>query len=341
MKRKNRALFFLTAFLAFYIAVSFINGYAEKRLNYVVNATPEQAVATCLSGWNCRVALDLPIDKAGYYVTLQHELARQVPQESKRPCIDLRIHGTSSKSSVAILGGMGPLSDARILECVISRLKGNKMEGDIHLLSAPPPRTFIEILTGLPSYLIQLRRFLHQDHHMVYLASNTAHIHYRFLNWLGKNNIVDLTAYIADQAKSATDDACVLILGTKKAHDELLYDSRLEQKGVRFISISFSQQLVVQEAIDKIKEGIKDDSDEKIYSLVEEIVRMRYRENKPVNILLIGCTELSILLEAKRKEIERLGLLILDSEKLFIEKICNDIATTQSITLPSCATVLP
>lgn len=270
----------------------------------------------------------LAIDQFDHYSILQSKIAKLICQESQRPSINLQLNGKrsddSAKNSCAIVGGMGPLSDARILSLIVEKLKEKNIADDckINLLSAPPPRTFLEILCNSQSYLSNLYHFLNKNHSAVYLASNTAHLHFGFINALGKKNLVNLTHYIADKAKDSVDIPSVLILGTKAAKKATLYENLFQERSINYLTINQEEQEIVQEEINKTKMGKLEDGGEKLYDLICNVIQ---RQKNSVNLLLLACTELSIALESQKNKLEALGITILDSEELFAEKIANDI----------------
>ncbi len=277
----------------------------------------------------------LPIDKPEYYSALQKKIGECILKESERPKIELRMVGEGiTKNFCAILGGMGPLSDARILELVIAELKekGFLDQCAIHLLSAPPPRGFIEMLRDVLPYLIHVHSFLNEGTRQVYLASNTAHIHIDFMNKLGKNNIANLVQYVADRAKTEVVDPCVFIVGTKAAKEKKLYERLFQERGVRFVTLPSDDQEIIQEEIEKTKMGMLNDGGERAFGVICKMIK----EGSPVNLLLLGCTELSIALQEKREQLEALGVLVLDSEQLFAEKISADMAQSRIKNSGSC-----
>lgn len=277
------------------------------------------------------LSIALPVDKSDYYGMLQKKIAELIPKESQRSTVDLWINGgnPNSVSSCAILGGMGPLSDARILDLIIRKLKEKNVSDrcTIKLMSAPPPRAFFEVISDIQRYLINLHLFLNADNHQhrVYLASNTAHIYFNFLNTLARGKVVNLTEYVVDRAESCVEHPHVLIIGTKVARKKRLYEKLFEKKGVQYANVNSEQQEVVQEEINKTKAGRSQADDDTLYNIICDGIKAQKIKGTPVNVLLLGCTELSIALEGKLDELKRLGVVVLDSEELFAEKISIDI----------------
>ncbi len=275
--------------------------------------------------------VSLPIDKSPYYSALQKKIAVLIPSEFQRPSLSLQVSGDEvipfSQSSCAILGGMGPLSDARILDLVVTKLKQRNLldRCKITLLSAPPPRGFFEILWNMQSYLVKLYAFLNGDHHHVYLASNVAHSHFNFMNMLGRKNMVNLTRYVADVAESCIAHPRVLIIGTKLGAKEQLYEKLLQDRNIEYVSLSEAQQQIVQEEIEKTKSGHLYDCGDRLYKAIHDVVIKQSTDGNPINVLLLGCTELPIALESKKSELQNLGVFIVDSEQLFAEKIAIDV----------------
>lgn len=285
----------------------------------------EQGVETRKDASNLFFSLTLNPHEVDCYGELQNTIAACIPQESQRPTISLLIEDGSSaddKISIGIIGGMGPLSDARIVNLIIEKLEFKKLTRScrIHLLSAPPPRSAFEIVSRGFSYLRNLYQFISSPHQFVYLSSNSAHMYFYWINQMGNNNLVDLTHDVADKVKGITQNPYVLIIGTTAAKNANLYGKLFKERNVRYLYLSDEQQEIAQQEIDRAKSGLMHES--KLYGIIKQVAL----EN-PVNVILLACTELSMVLESRREELDELGMMIIDSEQIFAEKICLDIET--------------
>jgi aspartate/glutamate racemase len=265
------------------------------------------------------------MDRSEYYSTLQKEIAKQIPLESQRPTIDLQLCGTQIDTplSCGIIGGIGPLSDAELLEQMIPQLR--RLDNiRIQLFSSPPPRTWGEVLLNIHHYLANLYKFLQRDHNRVYIASNAAHANFEPLALLGKGNLINLTEPIRDRMASG-ENSHVCIVGSTLARETRLYEHLFEEKGLSYTRTTPEEQVVVQEEIDKVKAGQLQDDGERLFALLEAIIERNKKEESPVTHLLLACTELLMALRTKRLELECLGIQIVDSEQEFAAKIAEDL----------------
>lgn len=271
------------------------------------------------------------------YVDLVAAVASRIPEEYQRPIVDLKIyfgpkHLVSHKNTIGILGGMGPLSDANLIELIVSQMLSSGMEGKnigmLHLLSLPPPRTTIDQISGGPSYALRLTSFLRQDYASFFLASNTAHVYFESLQFIaGSKRIVNLPLSVANQIANhpQLSNEPVLILGTMKAWDYHLYEELFNHEGVSFKTLSVQDQARIQEWIDRIKTSKL----EKHHShmLYQEILLLA-RKYGTLNILL-GCTELPLGLSDYAGNLYREGFLLFDTEKIFAEYIAKALRETK------------
>ncbi len=205
-----------------------------------------------------RITLRLKPADWGYYLALQQEIAKLIPEESKRPTIDLAVTNTSSntaRASIGIAGGTGPLSDSELLKLIMESLNSEtnrkkKLDWNqfaINLYSAPPPRNASEGWSRGISYVEGLTGFATRGHDKYFLASNTAHSkmsNFRELvsltilrRGIGQKEgaVVDLVDYVASQVASKDD---VLILGTLRAYKDHLYPNYLSKRGLRAADLS-------------------------------------------------------------------------------------------------------
>lgn len=263
--------------------------------------------------------INLSPSQIDYYETLQKTIAEKIPKESKRPTLFLEILGRQTPS-YAIVGGMGPLSDARIVNLVIDNLRQKGLVNlcKISLLSAPPPRSIWESATKGFSYISRLYTFVNNDHTYVYLASNSAHLYFNWIDRLGSKNLVNLTQYVADQVQIISNKPHVLIAGTTKGRKANLYGKLLANRSISYAFPSDIEQDLIEEIIQMTKIGIEPKS-----TLVDVLIKSIAKTK--TNTLLLSCTELSIALENQQEQLKALGIIIIDSEKLFAEKICIDI----------------
>jgi aspartate/glutamate racemase len=277
-----------------------------------------------------KLSLNLPIEKFTYYITLQKEIAKLIPVEAYRPTIDLKLYGKNVKSedpsTIAILGGIGPLSDAELLKKTILNLHSQGISLDnlkINLLSAPPPRSFFKIVKNGFNYFLNIRKFLNRNHNKIYIASNTAHHRYKCISSLAKKNAVNLVALVAADISRNKDSRGVLVLGTTKTRNRRIYASIFDKNGTVNIAPDNSDQKLIQEDINLTKQGKLVDNGNRLKQIIKNIITTSRQNGVMVDQILLGCTELSLALkEDGISEIEKeLHVKIINSEEEFAKRI--------------------
>lgn len=263
--------------------------------------------------------------KAHDYLKMQKAIARKIPNEYSRPIFDIRYiyddyRPVTNQGSIGILGGIGPVSDANIIRLMMAKLDPDRIDSGamIHLFSVPPPRkTHDQIIRGL-SYMGRITRFLRRGYDHYFLASNTAHLNYRKIDWLaGSDRLRHLPQIIADriEAYHAAEnfEKAILILGTTKARQKRLYGRIFDEKNMAYAEIGMDHQHELQAWIDRVKEGRINDEDRK--QLKDFVINLGlvYQAQS----LLLACTELPLGLGRLMEELRREGFKVYDTEEMF------------------------
>jgi aspartate/glutamate racemase len=298
-----------------------------------------------VAGKNCygtKIKLDLPffiefgnkkIPGHSYYVELQKQIAdvKKGEDDSQKPSIDLKLFGQKTTindvSEFAIIGGIGCLADADLLDQTMAALQKEKVQFDrmkISLYSNPPPREMGSAI-NLPAFVKRTLKYLNKPHKKFFLASNTAHINFNKLNIASLGYGINMVKIIANNLRK-TADPHVLILGTTQAYKANLYPNELHSLNVDHQSANEQEQQIVQEEIDKLKHNILEDGGERLFSTVQGMVGRLRREGKRVNQILLGCTELPAILKPYIKRIKKeLGVTVIDSQREFAKIIANSV----------------
>jgi len=265
---------------------------------------------------------NFPPECVDYYKALQEAIAKKSPDEEYRPLICLNIRGkdrdNSSPADIGMAGGMGPLSDATILEKLFKEMDQNTKDNFSGVMySMPPPRSFWNQLTsfwGFSSLYKSLREALPCT--FLHILSNTGHLGRRAweedIVFGGKELglVYDMTAPVANEIqKVAGPNAPVLILGTKRASDNRLYQDLLENRGLQPIvptgeyegeeAADYLQKIIDQVKAGNVNEkfpGSEDTYGDKFIEFVEN-----YATKNKCNSLLFSCTELPMLLHTHRQ----------------------------------------
>eukprot|EP01040_Poterioochromonas_malhamensis_P013574 gene13574-14946_t len=270
-------------------------------------------------------------EEINQYQEFQEKVSRTLPIEYERPIVHLQVkknYVNSSGSSCAIIGGMGPLSDALLVRQIVYRLQeSNCTSYHIDLLSIPPPRNISQAFFGGLRYVYELRNFLHsKSFPHVFLASNTAHVNYQFFHWLSSSSspIENLTKQVTERIAESLSPSETLILETITGHKNLLYEKQFAEKNLRFCSLPENDQTIIQGIIDTTKAGRN--TEETSNTLAG------YIESYKVDCVLLGCTELPIALgDEKMEYFRKKGINIVDTEKEFADVISRTIIRDQSL----------
>jgi aspartate racemase len=245
------------------------------------------------------VELHLPWSSWRDYVELQRALAVEIPAESERPTIHLVLRNSDKppQKTIAILGGLGPLADANLLEQVIGELSGAQIAPsvEIQIYSNPhPPRKFVSIFSASAwIYMWDLVQFLRQKNVDEFiLGSNTAHMQYAGLNWLSGKRLFNGVDHVARLlGETCATDSRILVLGTSAAAKAELYPKALANAGLNSVKPSSDQQALIQEAIEEIKSGRIAAGRE---HLKTALVGLR---GLPFTHVLMACTELPLVID--------------------------------------------
>ena len=325
------------------------------------------------------ISLILDISKVKWYLSLQRKLSQIIPEEAKRPTIYLSMvtqpdepklaakglllqsspssatqsieffpHNKSADDCcVAILGGMGPVSDAELL-CGICELialqkkhQAPRKHTVIRLLSAPPPRKVWDIAWRSLPYLSSLMSFFRDvGQAPIFLASNTSHVYFPYFRALAGTGLQNLTTAVVrdcsehngqeikdkDKRSLPESPSCVLIIGTSLAASYRLYEQCLEAVGVPSVSLTLAEQQLVQSNIDKVKSGVLLDNGEQLFNIIKSAI-IAYNSRVPqgghlITVILLGCTELPLALGRKVEIIaHETGARIVNSEEVFRDEI--------------------
>lgn len=257
------------------------------------------------------------------YLQVQKILAEKVPSEYDRPVISLKlISGVNDSMGkrIGILGGMGPLSDAHLLNKIVRELENKNVNRGylIHLYSLPPPRKALEQITGGVKYALRLRKFLKRDYQEYYLASNTAHLNLNVMKKIASSaNIIDLTKLVAQRIKESELEGNIVILGTSGAWKKKLYPQLLNQVNVPNSMPIFSEQIILQSWIDKIKQDTFTSNDS--LGLLDFVRSQTIRSNS--KSILLACTEVPLGLGNSISLLEDEGFIVYDTEIIFSQVI--------------------
>ncbi len=271
-------------------------------------------------------ALELHLESTGNlkkfassYLRLQKLIAKHIPKESQRPLFSLHLQlqpGTPTQT-VGLLGGMGPLSDAHILAKVANliNIKSTPKNTALHLLSAPPPRTFGEIIWDGPRYLWQIWEFFRSGYDRFFLLSNTAHLHYEALSFITlQGTIFHLPKAIVALITPTADD--ILIFNTSRGVDGQLFQEILDNSNFLYLLPDEKSQSDLQAWIDQAKKGTFSKEDRRLFiNFVDNLMKKSGSRH-----ILLGCTELPLAFGDQLNKIKS-QYVVYDSELILVHEI--------------------
>ena len=269
-----------------------------------------------------------PPENIAYYLALQQQLAKTFPSEPYRPTIDLHIRGKDSDEGsdcIGILGGMGPLSDAEITQTAIGKLTGlqkNRLRMD--LFSAPPPRSCWQKCKRGLDYLSRVRNFASRPHiRTIYLTSNTAHAD--FSNWSRRcqGKLTNMVDGVVSILGSGITETHYLIFGTREAYTKRLYPDKLDNAGISYSEVSEEHSYVLQNLIDRAKSDTVTPNDQQ---LLHKIIKDYKGNHSKISHVLLGCTELRLVLPDSESLQKELGITVVQTDDLFATMISEGLA---------------
>lgn len=273
-----------------------------------------------------RVIADIRPKQVPQYVALQEALAQLLPDEFNRPTLMLTVRGAKRGSQhdvpdFGLLGGIGPLSDANMLQRFV---KDQADPDHIHLqlLSAPPPRPAERkqgtYLRHLHNYLGAMRAFFKLPHKRAALLSNTAHVNFKMLGaFFAPRNAINLVEKNVLAIKALAPDR-VLVLGTLEASKQALYPKAFKQHGIAYTmpvdeenKPSLAAQRSMQAIIDQAKQGNR----EIAANILLNFIKAQVNTSQPSHIFL-SCTELTLLADTKLRN----GKSMADTLRTWLDK---------------------
>jgi len=268
------------------------------------------------------------------YLRFQLRVAQLIPEEERRPTVDLtltEVEPGKAEKTIGILGGTGPLADGELIRSIMRMIRASGFSVDwravsINLFSAPPPRSFYEMTHRGWSYLGRVDEFATRGHDRYYLASNTAHSRIDSFSFLVRTTyfrkgishsffpVINLVQDVVQKVSAASlaTGSNLLVLGTKAAYDAQLYPQYLKRAGWvdgdslssesdvpfvlgQYFSISSAEMAErFQAAIDLAKKGDQTETRIRMREIIFSEVAGLPKNNLPLKIIF-GCTEIPMV----------------------------------------------
>ena len=207
---------------------------------------------------------------------------------------------------IGILGGMGPEATAYLYMSIIRILqsKGDKYDSDfpkIIIYSLPLPDIVEKIKSEkfIVSMLIDgVKKLEFVGSSFIAIACNSVFFYIKQMQNAVSIPIINVMEETAKEV-SEKDYKKVGLLGTKLTIKQKLFDNALGKYGIKIIYPNEKQQEKITKIIINILSGKKLKSDTLQLNLI-----IKYLQNKGAESIILGCTELPLILSQENIDIE-------------------------------------
>jgi len=152
--------------------------------------------------------------------------------------------------------------------------------------------------------------------HKIYIACNTVHTYYQYLQEKSQWKIINLIQATCDKIKKQWHKK-VLILSSKTTNDIWLYDAYLQKLWISFCKVNTIEQDTLDQIIESVMGWMVREKD---FWYIEDISK-KYKKQWATGVI-IGCTELPLATRAERNSLE-----VFDTIEILTEMIS---ASTQT-----------
>ena len=166
----------------------------------------------------------------------------------------------------------------------------------------------------LPFLIDGIKKLEQSKADFVVIPCNTIHF---FIDKLRKSISIPILSIIEETAKKCKIKGYqkIGVLATKKTIEKKLYDNELERFNIKLITPTIQEQENVSKIIFHILSGKKSEYNKKqLLRIVKDL------ENKGAEAIILGCTDLQLLLSQKDSKVK-----LLDTVEIFAEATINKI----------------
>ncbi len=226
--------------------------------------------------------------------------------------------------TVGVIGGLGPETTSEFYLKIINLCrKQNKIHyPPILIYSVPVPfkveQDIVEMGKNeekmLPVLIDGVKKLKQSKVDFIVIPCNTVH---SFIDNLRKIISTPILSIIEETSKKCKTKGYqkVGILSTKKTIEKKLYDKELERFNIELLTPTVQEQKNVSEIIFRILSGKKSKDDkEQLLQVVKGL------EKKGAEAIILGCTDLQLLLSQKDSKIK-----FLDTVEIFAKATVNEI----------------
>jgi len=228
--------------------------------------------------------------------------------------------GLKVKKIIGIIGGMGPMATCDLFSKIISSTQAHKDQEHVHLIidnNTDIPDRSAHILgygeDPVPEIKMVIQTLVIDGAEILAMPCNTAHYYYQTLNDYAKRlnpeiEFVHMIDEVALRCESLGFKRLLLLstLGTYKSD---LYKSFFEEKGISLIYPASDSRQIVMDAIYAYKNNESIDK--------EGLKRLlNYGEDQAVDGIILGCTELPLIISAHETFLPLIDPALILAEKL-------------------------
>jgi aspartate racemase len=213
--------------------------------------------------------------------------------------------------TIGILGGIGPESSAVFYQRLIAAFKEKFNPKDntyfprIIINSIPAPELTLGASSNTLESYVEGLKFLELNSDFIAIICNTAYLYHDYFKTQIKKPILD----IREKVKTAVNNKNILFLGSPNSITNNVFS--LEEN--QCLKLSETEEQMIGEIIDQYNtKKITTDHNQQLTNLIDKYYRQ-------VDFILIGCTELSLILNSWKdiKKIDTFDILIEETLKIY------------------------
>jgi len=213
--------------------------------------------------------------------------------------------------TIGILGGIGPEASAVFYHKLITAFKerfnpkDNTFFPRIIINSIPAGELTLEADSTVLKEYVEGLKFLEQHSYFITIACNTAYLYYDYFKDQIKKPILD----IREKVKTAVNNKNILFLGSPNSITNNVFSFEENQ----CLKLSEKEKQMIGVIIDQYNtKKITSDHNQQLTNLIDKYYNQ-------VDLILIGCTELSLMLASWKdiKKIDTFDILIEETLKTY------------------------
>lgn len=228
--------------------------------------------------------------------------------------------GDKSKKIIGIIGGMGPMATCDLFSKIIMSTQAHRDQEHVHLIidndTDIPDRSAHILGQGedpVPEIKMVIQTLIIDGAEILAMPCNTAHYYYPLLKAYAKNlnpeiEFVHMIDEVAIKCQSLGYKR-LLLLSTLGTYKSGLYKEFFEGKGIDLIYPVTNSRQIVMDAIYAYKNNESIDKED-LKGL------LNYGQDQAVDGIILGCTELPLIISAHETSLPLIDPALILAEKL-------------------------